>query len=92
MTTPLSRSSALWNRASLDLESDEILAQLMDRGSLQDWREVYALAFRDKRLRERLARLVRRVPIGYPGFWLAALASLGEEIDWKVPLPEDAGI
>jgi hypothetical protein len=92
MTTPLSRSAALWNRASLDLGSDEIVAQLLDRGSLEDWRELYALASRDHGLRERMARLVHRVPIGYPGFWLAALASLGEEADWKVPLPEDAGI
>ena len=92
MTTPLSRSGALWNRVSLDLGSDEILAQLLDRGSLEDWRELYALASRDNGLRERVARLVHRAPIGYPGFWLAALASLGEEIDWKAPLPEDAGI
>ena len=92
MTTPLLRSRALWNRVSLDLGSDEILAQLLDRGSLEDWRELYSLASRDPGLRQRMARLVRRSPIGYPGFWLAALASLGEEVDWKAPLPEDPGI
>jgi hypothetical protein len=92
MTAPLARSRALWNRESLDLASDEILAQLLDRGSLEDWRELYALASRDETLRGRIARLLHRAPIGYPGFWLAALASLGEGVDWTAPLPEDPGI
>jgi hypothetical protein len=35
---------------------------------------------------------VRRVPLPYPGFWLAALSSLGEAIDWTAPLPVDRGI
>ena len=92
MTTPLARSRALWNREGLDLGSDEILAQLLDRGSLEDWRELYALAASDDTLRGRIARVVSRVPIGFPGFWLAALASLGEEVDWTSRLPEDRGI
>jgi hypothetical protein len=29
---------------------------------------------------------------GSSGFWLAAMASLGEGIDWSMPLPEDKGI
>ena len=72
--------------------SDEILTQLLDRGSLEDWRRLYALASSDQTLRGRLAHLVRRAPIGYPSFWLAALASLGEDVDWTAPLPEDPGI
>ena len=92
MTTRLARSRALWNRQSLDLASDEILVQLLDHGSLDDWRELYALASHDHGLRERAARLVRRAPIGYPGFWLAALAALGQDVDWTAPLPEDPGI
>jgi serine/threonine protein kinase len=35
--------------------------------------------------------VVRRAPLPYPRFWLAALASLGEAIDWMEPLPEDRG-
>ena len=92
MTGPLSRSRALWNREVLDLESDEILAQLLDRGTVGDWREIYALAMRDPILRGRIARVLRRAPVGYPGFWLAALGSLGEDVDWTSPPPGDLGI
>jgi hypothetical protein len=76
----------------LDLASDEILAQILDRGSLQDWRELYALASADPDLRRRIAGVVRTVPIAFPGLWLSALASLSEPVDWSVPLPEDFGI
>ena len=34
----LAHSRALWNRTHLDLRSDEILAQILDRGSMDDWR------------------------------------------------------
>jgi len=34
----LTHSPALWNRSHLDLRSDEILAQILDRGSMDDWR------------------------------------------------------
>src|SRR5262249_2273231 len=43
----LSRSRALWNRSRLELESDETLAQLMDRGEIEAWRELFALARTD---------------------------------------------
>ena len=79
----LSGSRALWNRSAFDLRSDEQLAQILDRGSLDDWRALYALAAGDARLRGRIAALVARVPIYLPHFWLAALASLGEAIDWR---------
>ena len=92
MSSRLARSSALWNRSHLDLASDEILAQILDRGSLDDWRELYRLAARDGGLRRRIVGLLGRVPIGFPGFWRAAMASLGEPVDWSVPLPDDIGL
>lgn len=81
-----------WNRSRLDLRSDEVLAQILDRGDLAAWRELYALAAGDPALRRRILALVHRVPLPYPAFWLAALASLGETIDWTIPLPADQGI
>jgi hypothetical protein len=80
-----------WNRDRLDLRSDEVLAQILDRGGLEAWRELYALAAADAALRRRILAVVHRVPLPYPHFWLAALAGLGEAIDWTVPLPEDLG-
>jgi hypothetical protein len=66
--------------------------QPLDRGDLAAWRELYHLAAADDRLRRRLLAIVRRVPLPYPRFWLAALGSLGEAIDWTAVLPEDSGI
>ena len=48
----------------------------MDRGSLEDWRALYALAGGDPELRERMARLAATVPMYLPHFWQAALRSL----------------
>jgi hypothetical protein len=87
----LGGSGALWNRERLDLASDEIVAQIMDRGDLGDWRELFRLACRDPALQHRIAEIARRVPLAFGGLWLAAMASLGEEIDWSVPLPEEEG-
>ena len=53
--------------------------------------ELYHLATRDEALRRRILGVIRRVPLPYPAFWLAALASLGEAIDWTLPLPHDEG-
>jgi len=86
-SSPLGPSAALWNRKTIDLGSDEILAQLLDRGELDTWRELYRLAGEDPQLRARMARLVMTVPIAMPHFWLAALASLGEPIDYETELP-----
>ena len=72
----LSRSPALWNRDRLDLRSDEILAQLLDRGTLQDWRALYALSRDDAELRNRIVRLANSVPMYVPHLWLAAMRSL----------------
>lgn len=87
----IDRSWALWNRSHADLDSDEILAQLLDWGELEAWRELYQLASRDERLRRRMHAILYRVPIAYPGFWLAALQGLGEPIDWSRKLPEGEG-
>jgi len=83
----LAGSTALWNRSRLDLRSDEQLAQLLDRGTTEDWRELYALAKEDAGLRGRIHRLVLTVPTPLPRFWLAALARLGEEVDLGASVP-----
>lgn len=83
----LSHSRAAWNRRAFDLGSDEMLAQLLDRGSMADWREIYRLARTDPALRRRIAHAVKCVPLPLPHFWLAALASLGESVDWNVVPP-----
>jgi hypothetical protein len=87
----LERTVVGWNRSRLDLRSDEVLAQILDRGDLAAWRELYALAAEDHVLRERIHGVIRTVPLPYPSFWLAALASLGEPVDWGLPLPQDDG-
>jgi hypothetical protein len=81
-----------WNRTRLDLASDEVLAQILDRGEVAAWRELYRLASTDAALRRRILAVIRRIPLPYPGFWLAALASLGEPIDWAAPIPRDDGL
>ena len=91
-TEALARVVTGWNRSRFDLGSDEMLAQILDRGDLAAWQALYALAAADPALRRRILAVVRRVPLPYPAFWLAALASLGEAIDWTSPLPVDAGI
>lgn len=79
----LDHSRAAWNRQTFNLASDEMLAQLLDRGSMADWRELYRLAQADAALRLRIARVVASVPLPMPHFWLAALASLGEPVSWE---------
>lgn len=93
MTTPLEGSRALWNRAHLDLRSGEILAQILDRGDLQDWRALYRRACQDAEIRRRIHHIVLTVPIPLPHFWLAALRSAGEPVDLEAETPSyDAGI
>ncbi|MGH7319846.1 MAG: hypothetical protein ACRELA_09535 [Candidatus Rokuibacteriota bacterium] len=89
MTQPdFSASRAGWNRSLMDLESDEVLAQVLDRGEMAVWRELYQLAGRDARLRQRIKRIVLTVPVSLPRFWLAALASLGEPVDLGADVPD----
>lgn len=92
MSARLERSRALWNRSRLDLRSEETLAQIMDRGDLDDWRELFRLAREDGELRARLGRVVSRVPLGYPYFWRSALRSLDEPVDLDAPVPQDLGL
>ena len=89
----LSASRALYNRTHLELRSDEVLAQILDRGSLDDWRALYALAARDPDLRRRIARVIERAPVALPRMWRVALASLGETVDWSASVArhEDSG-
>jgi hypothetical protein len=89
----LETSRALWNRVRLDLASDEVLAQILDRGEMEAWRELYALASQDAALRLRIHRVVLTTPLPLPRFWLAALANLGEEVDLNAPVPPyDSGV
>ncbi len=87
----LEGSRALWNRSALDLRSDEVLAQILDRGEMSAWRALYRLARDDRTLRVRIARIVQTVPLPLPHFWLAALAALGEPVDLGARVPEYYG-
>ncbi len=88
----LASSRALWNRSRLDLGSDEVLAQLLDRGELEAWREIYRLAARPgeeaARLRQRIVRLCQTVPIAFPHLFLAAMGALGEKVEPYPDVPE----
>lgn len=84
----LNTSRALWNRSLLALESDEVLAQILDRGEIAAWRELYALSRVDPVLRRRIVRIILTVPLPLPRFWLAALADLGEPVDVAAAVPD----
>jgi len=86
--TPLETSRALWNRSRLALESDEVLAQFLDRGEMSTWRSLYELARTDRELRARIIRIVQTVPVPLPRFWLAAMADFGEAVDLSAPVPD----
>ena len=81
-------SRALWNRSTADLESDEVLAQLLDRGEISAWRALYRMARTEPHLRARIKRIVLTVPLPLPHFWLAVLASLGEPVEFGAPVPD----
>src|SRR5205807_5035260 len=91
----LSRSRALWNRTGLDLESDEVLAQLLDRGEIAAWRQLYQLASgtgpEAAALRRRILRLCQTVPLSFPHLFIAAVEALGDPIEPypNVPPPAD---
>jgi hypothetical protein len=91
----LSESQALWNRSYLDLRSDEVLAQILDRGELDAWREIYRLASGSgeeaAKLRQRILHLCKTVPLSFPHLFIAAMGALGEPIDPypDVPPPMD---
>jgi hypothetical protein len=88
MTDALARSRALWNREGLDLSSDEVIAQILDRGEMAAWRALYRMAEVDAHLRARIHRVVLTAPVALPHFWLAALASLGEAVDVSARVPD----
>jgi hypothetical protein len=91
----LSRSRALWNRTGLALDSDEVLAQLLDRGELEAWRELYRLASgpgeEAAALRRRILRLCQTVPLSFPHLFIAAMGALEGPIEPypNVPPPAD---
>jgi hypothetical protein len=84
----IANSRALWNRDALDLSSDEILAQILERGEIDAWRSLYRLAQVDLALRRRIKRIVLTVPLPLPRLWLAALASQGEDVDLSAAVPD----
>jgi hypothetical protein len=84
----LDGSRALWNRQRVNLDSDDVLAQVLDRGGMTEWRALDALARTDPALRRRIAHLILAVPVPLPRFWLAALADLGEAVDLAAPVPD----
>ena len=86
--TSVEKSRARWNRSEVALESDEVLAQILDRGELGAWRDLYRRARTDPRLRARMALIVLTVPLPLPRFWLAALSALGESVDLAAPVPD----
>jgi hypothetical protein len=93
MDPALEHSRALWNRTGLALESDEVLAQILDRGEMEAWRALYRLAKSDPVLRARIHRLILTVPLPLPRFWLAALRALGENVELDAQLPPyDSGV
>jgi hypothetical protein len=85
----LARSRALWNRNRLDLASDEILAQILDRGEIEAWREIYRRAKEKsasaRKLRRRILRLCCEGVVSFPHLFIAAMGALGESVD---PYPE----
>jgi hypothetical protein len=91
----LSRSRALWNRTGLVLESDEVLAQLLDRGEIEAWRELYRMASASgedaARLRQRILRLCQTVPLSFPHLFIAAMGALEGPVEPypSVPPPAD---
>lgn len=91
----LSDSQALWNRAGFALESDEVLAQLLDRGEIDAWRELYRLASgpgdEAAALRRRILRISRTIPLSFPHVFIAAMGALGELVEPYpvVPPPVD---
>lgn len=91
----LSRSRALWNRTGLALESDEVLAQLLDRGEIEAWRELYRMASGPgedaAKLRRRILRLCQTVPLSFPHLFIAAIGALGGPVEPypNVPPPAD---
>jgi hypothetical protein len=91
----LATSQALWNRSNLALESDEVLAQILDRGEMAAWREIYQLAAGPSEeaaaLRRRILRLCRTVPLCFPHLFIAAMRALGQPVEPypNVPPPAD---
>jgi hypothetical protein len=91
----LSRSRALWNRTCLALESDEVLAQFLDRGEIEAWRELYRMASGPGEdaatLRRRILRLCQTVPLSFPHLFIAAMGALEGPVEPypSVPLPFD---
>ena len=93
IVSELAGSPALWNRTQADLASDEVLAQVLDCGTIQDWRVVYRLARDSPELRKRILRLCRIVPIAYPNLFIAAMGALGENTDpWPKVADPDAAL
>jgi hypothetical protein len=77
------------------LESDEVLAQLLDRGEIEAWRELYRMASgpgeEAARLRRRILRLCQTVSLSFPHLFIAAMGAIEGPIEPypSVPPPAD---
>jgi hypothetical protein len=77
------------------LESDEVLAQLLDRGEVEAWRELYRMASgRDEgaaALRRRILHLCQTIPLSFPHLFIAAMGAAAGPVEPypDVPPPAD---
>ncbi len=77
------------------LEIAEVLAQLLDRGEIAAWRELYRLASGSGEeavaLRRRILRLCQTVPLSFPHLFIAAMGALEGSVEPypNVPPPAD---
>src|SRR2546425_4968537 len=86
MTNRIDRSRALWNRQDANLESDETLAQLLDRGEMTVWREVFPVGPTRVQLWRRFEGIVFKVPLKMAPLLLAAPPRPGGTGAWNVPI------
>jgi hypothetical protein len=81
-------SRALWNRTHAAWDSDEVLAQVLERGTIADRRALYRRAEADRDLQRRIHALILTIPLPLPRFWLAALAVLDPAVDVGATVPD----
>ncbi len=66
-----------------------MLAQLLDRGEPDVWREIFTMAKTSPILGKRIVRGCLTVPLGFPHLFLAAMEALGEDVPCDPILPRE---